>query len=72
MKKNILIMMMLMICVSAVGFSKNRPVKKTATQKVCVQKSKKTGKCLKYETRKINNNPKYSSKNNNQSKFRQR
>nr|WP_256478734.1 hypothetical protein [Sebaldella sp. S0638] len=28
---------------------------KPGYQKVCVQKSKKTGKCLKYETRKITN-----------------
>jgi hypothetical protein len=70
MKKNFLIMMMLIIGVSAVGFSK-QPLKKPAVQKVCVQKSKKSGKCLKYETRKVNNN-KYISKNNKGYEYKKR
>ena len=63
MKKNLLIISMLLMGLSVVGFSKPAPVKKPVTQKVCVQKSRKTGKCLKYETRKVVNNKKNNIKN---------
>ena len=62
MKKNLLIISMLM-GLSIVGFAKQTPPKKPVTQKVCVQKSRKTGKCLKYETRKVVNNKKNNIKN---------
>ena len=63
MKKNLLIISMLLMGLSVVGFSKATPPKKPVTQKVCVQKSRKTGKCLKYETRKVVNNKKNNIKN---------
>ena len=62
MKKNLLIISMLLMGLSVVGFSKPAPAKKAVTQKVCVQKSRKTGKCLKYETRKVVNNKKNNIK----------
>ncbi len=63
MKKNLLMISMLLMGLSVVGFSKTTPAKKHVTQKVCVQKSRKTGKCLKYETRKVVNNKKNDIKN---------
>ena len=42
MKKNLLIISMLLMGQSVVGFSKPAPAKKPVTQKVCVQKSRKT------------------------------
>ena len=63
MKKNLLMISMLLMGLSVVGFSKPVPAKKPVTQKVCVQKSRKTGKCLKYETRKVVNNKKNNIKN---------
>ena len=63
MKKNLLIISMLLMGLSVVGFSKPAPAKKAVTQKVCVQKSRKTGKCLKYETRKVVNNKMNNIKN---------
>ena len=63
MKKNLLIISMLLMGLSVVGFSKPALPKKPVTQKVCVQKSRKTGKCLKYETRKVVNNKKNNIKN---------
>ena len=63
MKKNLLMISMLLMGLSVVGFSKPTPPKKPVTQKVCVQKSRKTGKCLKYETRKVVNNKMNNIKN---------
>ena len=71
MKKNFLIISMLIMGISVVGFAK-QPSKKLVVQKVCVQKSRKTGKCLKYETRKVSNNKKPDIKNNTQNKIKPR
>ena len=68
MKKNFLIISMLIMGLSVVGFAK-QPPKKPVSQKVCVQKSRKTGKCLKYETRKVSyNKPNNNSKPGNNNK----
>ena len=82
MKKNFLVISMLIMGLSVVGFAK-QPPKQPVNQKVCVQKSKKTGKCLKSETKKIANNKtnnkinnktnnKMNNKNNTQTKVKPR
>ena len=65
MKKNFLIIMMLMLGVSALGFSKKIDNKRVQYKKVCVQKNKRTGKCLRYENRRVNNTPPKGNPHNN-------